>query len=162
LHRSLLLSALTLKPESGEIELASKGNSTAGTIKSGFWTDAKGNNSSVANETNAGGGYITLAVTEQAETLSLGAVSVGVFVAALENVSFLRAQNGGAGSRLHFAYENIAKQRTNMKAALGRMVDVDIADESTRLATYNVLSQGAAAMIAQANATTDLALILLR
>jgi flagellin-like hook-associated protein FlgL len=42
------------------------------------------------------------------------------------------------------------------------MVDVDIAEESTKLATYSVLSQAAASMIAQANSTTDLALILLR
>ena len=163
LHRSLLLSALTLQPTGGEIKLAGEGDeNNADTKLQGYWSGALANNSSVANETNTGGGYITLAVTEQAEALSLGAVSVGVFISALENVSFLRAQNGGAGSRLHFAYENIAKQRTNMRAALGRMVDVDIAEESTRLATYNVLSQGAAAMIAQANATTDLALILLR
>jgi flagellin-like hook-associated protein FlgL len=164
LHRSLLLSALTLKPTGGEVVLAGKGTTTTGTAAklTGYWAGALDNNSKVTTEANTTNGYLTLAVTEQAEALSLGAVSVGVFIAALENVSFLRAQNGGAGSRLHFAYENIAKQRTNMRAALGRMVDVDIAEESTRLATYNVLSQGAAAMIAQANATTDLALILLR
>jgi flagellin len=162
LHRSLLLSALTLRPTGGEIKLAGEGDTGGDDEDTGYWLEAKANNSSVKTETNAGGGYITLAVTEQAEALSLGAVSVGVFIAALENVSFLRAQNGGAGSRLHFAYENIAQQRTNMRAALGRMVDVDIAEETTRLATYNVLSQGAASMIAQANATTDLALILLR
>jgi flagellin len=163
LHRSLLLSALTLQPTGGEINLAGAGSTGAAKDElKGYWSGALDNNSSVKAETNADGGYITLAVTEQAKTLSLGAVSVGVFIKALENVSFLRAQNGGAGSRLHFAYENIAQQRTNMKAALGRMVDVDIAEESTRLATYNVLSQAAASMIAQANATTDLALILLR
>ena len=48
--------------------------------------------------------------------------------------------------------------------ALGRMVDVDVAEESTSLATYNVLSQAAASMISQGtgNSTSDLALILLR
>jgi len=162
LHRSLLLSALTLQPTGGEIKLAGEGDIGAADNKKGYWEQALANNKTVKTEGNTGGGYLTLAVTEQAEALSLGAVSVGVFISALENVSFLRAQNGGAGSRLHFAYENIAQQRTNMRAALGRMVDVDIAEETTRLATYNVLSQGAASMIAQANATTDLALILLR
>ena len=162
LHRSLLLSALTLQPTGGEIKLAGEGDIGAADNKKGYWEQALANNKTVKTEGNAGGGYLTLAVTEQAEALSLGAVSVGVFISALENVSFLRAQNGGAGSRLHFAYENIAQQRTNMRAALGRMVDVDIAEETTRLATYNVLSQAAASMIAQANATTDLALILLR
>ena len=68
----------------------------------------------------------------------------------------------GCWIAFNFAYENLAQQKTNMRAALGRMIDVDIAEESTNLATYNVLSQAAASMIAQANATSDLALILLR
>jgi flagellin len=108
------------------------------------------------------GGFMTLASNDLSKTLNLEQISVGVISKALENVAFLRAQNGGVGSRLHFAYEMMAQQRTNMRAALGRMVDVDIAEESTNLAKYSVLSQGAAAMIAQANSTTDLALILLR
>jgi flagellin len=118
-------------------------------------------NNGTINKENAEA-WVTLAAPSLASTINLDQISVGVFISTLENVSFLRAQNGGAGSRLHFAYENLAKQKTNMRAALGRMVDVDIADESTRLATYNVLSQSAAAMISQANATADLALILLR
>ena len=105
---------------------------------------------------------MSLASETLSTTLNLDQISVGVLATALENVAFLRAQNGGVGSRLHFSYEIIAQQRTNMKAALGRMIDVDIAEESTNLAKYNVLSQGAAAMIAQANQTSELALILLR
>jgi len=106
--------------------------------------------------------WVTLAAPSLGSTLDLDQISVGVLVTALENVSFLRAQNGGSGSRLNFSYESLAQQRTNMRAALGRMVDVDIAEESTNLATYNVLSQAAASMIAQANTASDLALILLR
>ena len=49
-----------------------------------------------------------------------------------------------------------------MKAALGRIVDVDIAEESTELAKYNILTQASAAMLAQANSTADVALMLLR
>jgi flagellin len=49
-----------------------------------------------------------------------------------------------------------------MRAALGRMIDVDVAEESTNLSKYNVLSQAAASMIAQANTSSELALILLR
>mgnify|MGYP003347073966 CR=1 FL=1 len=96
------------------------------------------------------------------EFIDLADVSVGVISQALENIAFLRAQNGGVHSRLAFNAQSLTQQKTNMRAALGRMVDVDIAEETTRLATYNVLSQAAASMIAQANATTDLALILLR
>ncbi|MAE54029.1 MAG: flagellin, partial [Opitutae bacterium] len=58
--------------------------------------------------------------------------------------------------------ESLTQQKTNMRAALGRMVDVDIAEETTNLAKYSVLSQASASMLAQANANTDLALMLLR
>ena len=49
-----------------------------------------------------------------------------------------------------------------MEAANGRIIDVDMGAESTRLAKFNVLTQSAAAMLAQANTTPDVALILLR
>ncbi len=65
-------------------------------------------------------------------------------------------------SRVTFSAENIAAQRTNMKAALGRIVDVDIAEESTELAKNNILTQASAAMLAQANTSPDVALMLLR
>ena len=53
-------------------------------------------------------------------------------------------------------------QKTNMEAANGRIIDVDIAEESTRLAKYNVLVQASASMLAQANSNSDIALMLLR
>jgi flagellin len=65
-------------------------------------------------------------------------------------------------SRLNFASENITRQSANMEAAYGRIMDVDIAAESTRLAKFNVLMQSSAAMLAQANSSTDVALMLLR
>ena len=162
LHKSMLKSALTVRMD---LELAGTdtSNGSWNTVVSRQTLDAGGTDqytSGIAKE-NANA-WVTLAAPSLGSTINLDQISVGVFVATLENVSFLRAQNGGAGSRLHFAYENLAQQKTNMRAALGRMIDVDIAEESTNLATYNVLSQAAASMIAQANATSDLALILLR
>jgi len=160
LHKSLLLSALTLNPNgSNNILLAGEGNATTGSRESGFWSEV--DNSEITAGENSEE-YLTLASQTLNDTLSLDQISVGVLTTALENVSFLRAQNGGTGSRLNFAYEALAQQKTNMRAALGRMVDVDVAEESTNLAKYNVLSQAAASMISQANSTSELALILLR
>ena len=156
LYKSSLLSALTL---TAGLSLAGSASGSGAT--SGNYTDAVANNTNVSLS-DVSGGFRSLASEGLSTTLNLDQISVGVLATALENVAFLRAQNGGVGSRLHFSYEILAQQRTNMRAALGRMVDVDIAEESTNLAKYNVLSQGAAAMIAQANSTTDLALILLR
>ena len=105
---------------------------------------------------------MTLATATGGDFLDLADISVGVLTQALENVSFLRAQNGGTHSRLAFNAESLSAQKTNMRAALGRMVDVDIAEETTNLAKYSILNQAAASMLAQANASTDVALMLLR
>ena len=105
---------------------------------------------------------ITFAADEIANTIDLDDISVGVITQALENISYLRAQSGGSQSRLAFNLESITQQKTNMRAALGRIVDVDIAEESSNLAKYSILNQAAASMLAQANASSDVALILLR
>jgi len=105
---------------------------------------------------------MTLATQSGGTLLNLGDISVGVITKALENVSYLRSQNGGTQSRLAFNLESLTQQKTNMRAALGRIVDVDIAEESTNLAKYSILNQAAASMLAQANASTDVALMLLR
>ena len=91
----------------------------------------------------------------------LGNVSVAVFTQALQNIATLRAENGGSVSRLQFSKESAAAQRTNLEAANGRIMDVDIASESTRLAKYNILVQASASMLSQANATPNTALMLL-
>jgi flagellin len=105
---------------------------------------------------------ITFAADEIANTIDLDDISVGVITQALENISYLRAQNGGSQSRLAFNLESLTQQKTNMRAALGRIVDVDIAEESTNVAKYSILNQAAASMLAQANASSDVALMLLR
>ena len=141
LNKSLLLSALTINSSTlDSTDFASANNAaTAGTA---------------AN--------FTFASADSSGTMTLDQVSVGVFNKALENIAGLRAQNGGTMSRLNFASDNIMRQSANMEAAYGRIMDVDIAAESTRLAKYNVLLQSSAAMLAQANSNTDVALMLLR
>ena len=149
-HKSLLLSALTVKQD---LTIGHK------------WSDAhdalttKGNSAAKALGTTE---IVTFASSSLDGALSLGQISVGVITQALENIAYLRAQNGGVASRLAFNSESLVQQKTNMRAALGRMVDVDIAEETTNLAKYSVLSQAAASMLAQANANTEIALMLLR
>jgi flagellin len=94
--------------------------------------------------------------------IDLNEISVGVFTKALENIATLRADNGASMSRLRFASDNISTTKTNMEAANGRIIDVDVAAESTRLAKYNVLVQASASMLAQANTNGDIAMMLIR
>ena len=115
-----------------------------------------------AYQTKGAGNVRSFAAADNSEAIDLSAISVGVFTQALENIATLRADNGGTMSRLRFASDNIATTKTNMEAANGRIIDVDVAAESTRLAKYNVLIQASASMLAQANTNNDIALMLLR
>ena len=153
IHKSALLSALTL----------SKGQVNAGGSGGGDGTsDWDTVNAAMANGGGANATWVTFAADDIGETLDLDHISVGVITKALENISYLRAQSGGSQSRLAFNLEAITQQKTNMRAALGRIVDVDIAEESTNLAKYSILNQAAASMLAQANASSEVALLLLR
>jgi flagellin len=157
IHKAVLLSALTLEMDGSDVNI----NQT--------WTDSTAmKNSTAALGSSASSSYkITLAVDPDADSstmtaLTLDQVSAGVFEKAIENVVFLRAQTGGGLSRLSFAAESMKTQETNMRSALGRIEDVDIAEESANLAKYSILMQASAAMVAQANTTSQVALLLLQ
>ena len=103
----------------------------------------------------------TLASTSGASAVDLSTISVSFFTQAIENIATLRAENGGTVSRLNFAYEQSNRTRSTLEAANGRIMDVDIAAESTRLAKYNILVQASASMLAQANVSPNAALMLI-
>ena len=145
LHQAGLLAALTMTA-GGDMDGAQFSKKTAIT------TGSKASNTDI----------ISFAASISSAAWDLSAVSMGVFEKALENVAFLRAQNGGGMSRLTFAADSLSVQQTNIRAALGRIEDVDIAEESSNLSKYSILTQAAAAMVAQANSTNDVALMLLR
>jgi len=136
INQSMLLSALTIKLDDQ---------------KSAAWTDT----------INSGTTHKTFAVSVSSKAFDLGDVSVAVFTQALENIATLRAENGASTSRLDFSLESAGQRRTNLEAAHGRIMDVDIATESTQLAKYNILVQASASMLAQANQSSSIALMLL-
>ena len=73
-----------------------------------------------------------------------------------------RATIGASISRLNFTSEQLSVLKDNLAAANSRIKDVDVADESTQFARYNILVQAGTAMLAQANATPQSALRLLQ
>ncbi len=83
--------------------------------------------------------------------VSLGSFTVDSFILALQNVATLRAENGATTSRLNFAVEQLTAAKVNLEAANSRIVDTDIAAESTIFARYSILTQAGASMLAQAN-----------
>ena len=81
--------------------------------------------------------------------------AVATIQTAIQNLATIRANNGAEQSRLTFAGDMLAVNKTNLEAANSRIIDVDVADESTKLARYNILQQAGTAMLAQANQSTQ-------
>jgi flagellin len=81
---------------------------------------------------------------------------------AIEAVATIRANNGAEQSRLNFAAELVTVNKANLESANSRIVDVDVAAESTQLARWNVLVQAGTSMLAQANQSAQSALKLLQ
>jgi flagellin len=105
-------------------------------------------------------GLATLA--DSAGSLSLSTIAnITTITDALQNVATMRANNGAEQSRLGFASDVLVTNKANLEAANSRIVDVDVADESTQLARWNVLVQSGTAMLAQANQSAQVALKLL-
>jgi flagellin len=70
---------------------------------------------------------------------------------ALQNVADMRAQNGAEMSRVNFAQDLLGINAMNLEAANSRIMDVDVAAESSQLARFQILQQAGTAMLAQAN-----------
>ena len=99
--------------------------------------------------------------TEENFLQSIMLVSMGTFTDLIERVADARAENGAEQNRLNMTSELLIQNQTNLEAAHGRIMDADIALESTRFARQNVLVQSSAAMVAQANQLTNIALTIL-
>jgi flagellin len=70
---------------------------------------------------------------------------------ALQQVADMRAQNGAEMSRVNFAQDLLNINAINLEAANSRIIDVDVAAESSQLARFQILQQAGTAMLAQAN-----------
>jgi len=132
--------------------------------------DGSGNTRNFFNLGNVNGGNkddITVQAREDEVYTSDGFlksimfVSVGSFTSIIERIADARAENGAEQSRLGMVDSLLMQNQTNLEAAHGRIMDADVALESSRFARQNVLVQSSAAMVAQANQLTSIALQLL-
>ena len=118
---------------------------------SGVTVDAQ----DLASSTSGIGAIDASAVTSIAD-LSLTDVT-----SAIQNVATMRANNGAEQSRLNFASQMLTTNQTNLQAAVSNITDVDVAQETTNLAKWNVLVQAGTAMLTQANQSAQTALKLI-
>jgi flagellin len=116
------------------------------------------------------------AVTISAANLSSTSAGIGALTAisslgatgaltditnAIQNVGTMIAVNGAEQSRLGFASTLLTSNQTNLQSAISNINDVDVAQETTNLAKWNVLVQSGTAMLTQADQSSDVALKLI-
>ena len=105
---------------------------------------------------NASGSEISIASSTAGSGFTLS-----FFAKATENIATLRATSAAGLARLQLAEDHVRLTVANLEDDNSRIMDVDVAAESTRFAKYNILSQVSAAMLVQANQTPATALMLL-
>jgi flagellin len=103
----------------------------------------------------------TLGVSSINVSTGAGATSALSLVdAAIEKVAGNRAEYGAVQNRLEYSVSNLLNVAEFTTAARSRIEDADFAAESARLSKAQVLQQSGTAMLAQANASQQLALSL--
>ena len=106
----------------------------------------------------SGGGVNTNDVLDVAKSL----LSVTAIDAAIEGVATYRGELGATANRLEHTVDNLMSRIENTSAARSQIQDADFATESANLAKAQVLQQAGTAMLAQANASGQGVLSLLK
>jgi len=116
----------------------------------------------IAGETAATSG--TLAAGEKISVLTAAdaAHSLSKITTAIETVASNRAGYGALANRLEYTVSNLMNVAEFTTSARSQIEDADFAAESARLAKAQVLQQTGTAMLAQANASSQLAIQLIR
>ena len=90
-----------------------------------------------------------------------------IFILAIMNnalpfTMFAYASLGANSNRLTSTINNLDQIRVNLQASKGRIMDTNFAAETSNLARSQILQQAATAMLAQANASKQTVLTLIR
>ena len=126
-------------------------------LTSGVFTAASGDDpSSVIDVADLAATRISVADADTA------ASALADITAAIEQVASNRASYGAMSNRLEYTVSNLMNVAEFSAAARSRIEDADFAAESARLAKAQVLQQTGTAMLAQANASSQLAIQLIR
>lgn len=107
-------------------------------------------------------GAYTTATGSTVDTAANAATALSNVVAAIDQLSTDRASLGANLSRLHSTSEQLTVLKENLSSSVSRLQDVDVAEESTTFAKFNILVQAGTAMLAQANATPQSVLKLIQ
>lgn len=123
--------------------------------------DSEGNTFTMAGVDLSNASYTTLA-TDDLSTVAGAVNALANVKAAINQLSVDRSSIGAYQTRLNYTTEQLSVSAENLTAASSRIMDVDVAEESTEYAKDNILVQSGTAMLAQANAMPNSVLRLLQ
>jgi len=126
-------------------------------------TDGEGTSNSTFN---MGGVNLTTSVYSTAagdaiSTTTAATQSLSDVKSAINQLASDRGTVAASMARLVHTNDQLSVLKTNLAAANSRILDTDVAEESTMFARYNILVQSGTAMLAQANTQPQSALKLL-
>jgi flagellin len=113
------------------------------------------------------GGFAVSALVSSASSLagstaSASLAALGTIDSALQTISTERAKYGASMNRLEITTNAIQTMRVNLAASNSRIRDVDVAEETSRLAANQVVAQAGVSVLAQANQLPQMVLQLLQ
>ena len=104
----------------------------------------------------------TLGINDEVLTTATGAQkAIAALDTALTTINTQRATLGATQNRLEMTINNLGASYENHAASLSRIRDVDVAEETARFTSNQILSQAGISVLAQANALPTAALMLL-
>ena len=103
-------------------------------------------------------GLNSLVITSNAQAGSV----IGLIDSALNTVATARSELGAVQNRLESTISNLSNISENISSARSRILDADIAQETSIMTKNNILQQAGVSILAQANQAPNLALSLLR
>ena len=115
-----------------------------------------------AGPNNVVGGTTTDDVVRDLTSAANAQTMLGEIDAAIATVSTERGKLGALSNRLSSTVANLDQIGVNLSSSKGRIQDADFAAETSNLAKSQILQQAATAMLAQANASKQNVLALVR
>ncbi len=88
--------------------------------------------------------------------------AIALVDAAIGQVDTIRGDLGAVQNRFESTIANLSNVAENLSAARSRILDADIAQETSSMTKYNILQQAGVSILAQANQAPQLALSLLQ
>ena len=95
------------------------------------------------------------------DTFTKAQVAISAVDTAIKSIDTIRGDLGAVQNRLESTISNLQNVSENIAAARSRILDADVAQETSNLTKANILQQAGVSVLAQANQSPQLALSLL-